>query len=175
MNQRRPDSEKFNFYIVDGRILPVPVEEFANPNHDQKGRFTESPFTKTRQPGGGATLDSKTGANVTEGYAVALEGHSSITPTEEFFSGPKGKEKGRQILKDWIKKAHKDGLLKDPNIKIGLWHDEVHNEIVIDASEQVMDRTKAIHLGRERDQQGIYHLVPGGEGYIDTGGTGGRE
>lgn len=158
------------------------VEEFYNKNHDKQGRFSEeagvgvgeSVIDKAREPGGGATLQPSTGEDVIEGYAVAVSNEfSSITPVAEFFSGPPGEEKGREILKAWLKQNKE--LFSDPKIKIGLWHDEEHSEIVLDASEQFMDRDRALVAGRFRNQQGIYHLVPGGEGYIPTGGTGGRE
>lgn len=147
-------------------------------SHGNRGGGGGSRIGEWREPDSGATIDPLSGRDVVEGYAVSLQGNSSITPVSEFFSGPPGQEKGRGILKAWIKKAKADGLLDNPAIKIGIWHDSEHSEIVIDPSEVVISRSKAIRLGRERNQQGIYHLVPaehGGEGYIPTGGTGDRE
>lgn len=147
------------------------AQEFSNPNHDEKGRFAPGPFSGLKDEGGGATIDPATGKHVTEGYAVSLEGHSSVTPVEEFFSGKP--PKGVRILADWIKKAKSEGLLDNPSVKIGLWHDPESKNIFIDASEQVMNRAKAVRLGKKRDQIGIYHLKKGGEGYIHIGGSGG--
>lgn len=151
--------------------LRAKAEEFYNKSHDEKGRFAPGPFAGLKDPGGGATVDPATGKHVTEGYAVSLEGHSSVTPVKEFFSGRP--PKGAKILADWIKNAKATGLLDKPEIKIGLWHDPESQKIFIDASEQVMDRAKAVNLGKKRDQIGIYHLAPNGEGYIHIGGSGG--
>lgn len=145
--------------------------ELANKNHDAKGRFAPSPFSGLKEEGGGATIDPATSKHVTEGYAVSLEGHSSVTPAKEFFSG--SPPKGAQIFANWIKQAKTTGLLDNPAVKIGLWHDPESKNIFIDASEQVMNRSKAIKLGKQRNQIGIYHLKPGGEGYIHIGGSGG--
>lgn len=152
----------------------------AHGDHDQKSHGNRggggvSRIEEWREPESGATIEPVSGRDVVEGYAVSLQGFSSITPVSEFFSGDPGQERGREILKAWIKKAKAAGYFNNPAVKIGVWHDGEHGEIVIDASEQVMDRAKAIRLGQERNQQGIYHLKPGGEGYIDTGGTGDRE
>lgn len=144
--------------------------EFSNPYHDKRGRFSEA-LEGAKTPGGGATIEPGTGKSVETGYAVAVDNkYSSITPVAEFFSGEP--PRGAKILADWLKKNKE--LFRDPNIKIGIWHDEEHHEIVLDPAEHVMDRTRALALGRSRDQQGIYGLGAKGEGYIETGGSGGR-
>jgi hypothetical protein len=120
---------------------------------------------------GGATIDPATGTEPSEGFAVALEGHSSITPDAEFFSGPPGRERGRAILRAWLRE-HRAALAEGTHI--GVWHDVAHREVVLDPVDVFPSdaREEAIAAGRERDQQSIYDLKAGVE--IPTGGTGGR-
>lgn len=152
------------------------VEEFGegNPYHDEKGRFAPGPSSSTidtmvsrLKENEGGSINPRTGKDVQEGYAVATGTHSSITPAAEFFANPE------KVFKDWIKSGVATEF-KNPAVHVGLWYDKEHGEVVLDPSEQVMNREDAIKLGRSRDQQGIFDLKPKGEGYIDTGGSGGR-
>lgn len=147
------------------------VTEFYNENHDEKGRFTGpgdvgNKVVEAVKEHGGATLEPVGGADVQEGYAVGL---GTVHPGTEHNSSAASFT--AKDVKNWLKSdAVKEVFKSNPNAKIGVWEDE--GKIYLEPSEQVMDRGKAIELGKERNQIGIQHLVPGGEGYISTGGTG---
>jgi ribosomal protein S18 acetylase RimI-like enzyme len=121
---------------------------------------------------GGATVHPKTANEPTEGFAVALQGHSSITPADEFFSGPKGAERGRKVLREWLRRER---AAFGADTHVGVWLDRKHGEVVLDPVDVFPpdQRDEAIAAGRGRDQQAIYDLGAGAE--IPTGGTGGRE
>jgi hypothetical protein len=53
---------------------------------------------------------------------------------------------------------------------VGTWKDPDTGKSVLDVTHIHTDRDAAIAAGKAANQKGIYHL--GGEGYIDTGGTG---
>ncbi len=120
---------------------------------------------------GGGTLPPGGGPEPNDGHAVAFDPkHSSVTPVDDFFAGPKGKEKGRAVFRKWL--ADNKDVLAGENVHVGVWRDDEHGEIVLDPSEVVADRAEALRKGRERDQQAVYDLKAGRE--IPTGGTGGR-
>jgi len=129
-------------------------------------------------PDGGFTISTETGEQPITGFAVALRGHSSLTPVKDFFSGPKGKEKGRKILNDWLKENAE--VFDDPEAHVGAWHDPDNNEICLDPSIVIADRSKAIKRGIKLNQQKICDLsaVAANDwdnAMINTGGTGDRE
>jgi hypothetical protein len=120
---------------------------------------------------GGGTFDPKTGEEPTSGFAVAVPGHTSITPDDEFFAGEPGNEAGNQTYRDWV--AANADILSQPNMYVGVWHDTANSEVVLDPSEVFDDKDEAIAAGVDRDQQAIYDISAGVE--IPTGGTGGRQ
>lgn len=127
------------------------------------------------EPDGGFTINQTTGEQPKEGFAVAIRGHSSITKSEEFFSGEPGNEKGRKIIKDWL--VEKAELFDDDSMHIGAWHNPKTGEIVLDPARVISDRKEAIRAGVEANQIAIADLAAIARGdwdnaFIDTGGTG---
>jgi hypothetical protein len=126
----------------------------------------------------GFTVELVGGSQPTSGFAVAVRGHSSITPAAQFFAGTPGREVGRAILRKYVR--DKRELLSEPGMHLGAWHDPKHDEIVLDPSQVFDNREEAVAAGRLRNQQVIADLGAIHEGrwddaFIDTGGTGDRE
>lgn len=61
-------------------------------------------------------------------------------------------------------------ILKDPRLGIGTWYDKAKNETVLDVVALVADDAHAAALGRNYNQQGIFHL--GRKEYVSTEGDG---
>ena len=144
---------------------------------DSQFTAEESRWNDMQSPDGGFTIDTTTGGQPITGFAVAIRGHSSITPATEFFSGPPGEEKGRKIMADWLKE--KGGVFSDPDVHVGGWHDPKNKEIVLDPVKVIDSRADAITFGRATNQQKITDLAAVSRGdwdnaFIDTGGTGDR-
>ena len=116
---------------------------------------------------GGMTLSFLTGAEPTTGYAVAERGNNQEIPDDVFFD----KAQGIAALREWVI-AHAEKF-DDPAAHLGIWHDEEHNEVVLDISYVVEDRDEAIRLGEQNNQQAIWDIANMAE--IDTGGTGDRQ
>jgi hypothetical protein len=70
---------------------------------------------------------------------------------------------------DEFKKKNADVLSKDDHA-VGTWKDPDTGKAVLDVAKTYIDRDKAIAAGKAANQKAIYHL--GGEGEIQTGGTG---
>jgi len=123
---------------------------------------------------GGFTIVPGTGEQPHTGFAVAREGTSDIIRQFDPSSQESWDRMGDHLLA-YID-THDAAFEKDPNLCIGGWHDTEHGEFVLDLVDRVMERDAAISLATSRDQQGIYDLsTPAGQdGYIATGGTGGR-
>lgn len=68
-----------------------------------------------------------------------------------------------QALADFEEKFAED--LAQPGASVGTWERD-DGKVVLDVVEAIPDRETAIARGRERGQEGIFHL--GGEGYIPT-------
>lgn len=126
--------------------------------HDQASHAGSggSALEKTEREGG-ATISPKTGRSVRKGYAVATGAPSKVVRKADFTP---------EVFREWVNKT-KFG----PNERVGLWDDGEGN-IWLDKTEVVADRASAVRLGRERNEKAIYHLEKGGEGEIDTGGSG---
>jgi hypothetical protein len=97
---------------------------------------------------------------------VSMAGHSGITSYDKFMSDNAAAKK---FLGDWLEKEQ--GTVAKAGW-FGGWHDEEHNEVVLDPSENVTERDQALSLGAGRDQQAIWDVVNHEE--IATGGTGDR-
>jgi hypothetical protein len=160
-------------------LIPARLREF-NQNHDAQGRFSSGSDSAavehqviTDARAGGGTINPVMGTEATHGYAVAIPNHSSISPSAVFFAkdSQTGEPHGVAIVDQWLK-DNATVFDSNPGIHIGVWNDTVHNEIVLDPSEVILDRDTALQAGIDRDQQAIYHLDTGET--IDTGGTGGR-
>jgi hypothetical protein len=147
-----------------------PESEVLVPLEDVPGDVAGRVVDAARR--GGATVHPKTANEPKEGFAVALQGHSSITPADEFFAGPTGDEKGRRVLREWLRRER---AAFGADTHVGVWLDRKHGEVVLDPVDVFPpdQRDEAIAAGRGRDQQAIYDLGAGAE--IPTGGTGGRE
>lgn len=152
------------------RASALNVVEFYNEDHDEQGRFT-GPGTAGKvvdavREHGGATLEPGSGKDVVEGYAVGL---GTVKPGTEHNSDVSSFS--AKDVRNWLRsKAVKETFASNPKAKIGVWEDG--GKIYLEPSEQVDDRATAIKLGKERNQIGVQHLVPKGEGYISTGGSG---
>lgn len=150
-------------------------------DHGRKRKHVSTPAARDamiealRPKEGGFTIDPRNGHTPTTGYAVAYQGHSSITPADDFFSS---KEHANEIVDGWLQKnaAFFD---RHPDAHVGGWHDPVNDEIVLDPSRVIGDRKTAIKLGKQQNQQAIADLAAIHKGdwnnaFIDTGGTGDR-
>jgi len=142
--------------------------------HDSTDRMLDA----LRVAEGGFTIHSETGEQPTTGYAVAVRGHSSITPVDEFFSGEPGNEVGLQVLKDYVRREK--AVLSEPGMHVGGWHDSENGEIVLDPSKVIMDLDEARAFSAAGNQQGFVDLAAIHRGdmdnaFIATGGTGDRE
>ena len=70
---------------------------------------------------------------------------------------------------DEFKKKNADVLSKDGHA-VGTWKDPDTGKVVLDVVKTYSDKDEAIAAGKDANQKAIYHL--GGEGEIQTGGTG---
>jgi hypothetical protein len=130
------------------------------------------------EPDGGFTIDPRDGSTPDHGFAVAIQGHESITPTGEFFQGGPPYDHAVDVVDQWLQQNA--DAFKDPAVMVGGWHDPVHGEIALDPSRVVEDRAEAIKLGQQNNQQAIADLAAIHAGdwdnaIIPTGGTGNRE
>lgn len=83
----------------------------------------------------GVTLEPRTGRKITTGIMVGLRPEQPNPVTvEDFLSGSKGKEKGRQQYRDWLKRELKAGTFDKPEIKAGVWVD--NGRVYIEPSER---------------------------------------
>jgi hypothetical protein len=117
---------------------------------------------------GGITLNFLTGGEPDKGYVVAQKGSNLEVPDSEFFD----KDKGIDILVDWVRQHEKD--FDKPGAHLGIWHDTEHNEVSLDVSFVIDDRNEALRRGSPEveNQQSIYDIATGET--ISTGGTGDR-
>lgn len=115
---------------------------------------------------GGISWHPGDGSEPTDGYMVAVQGHSRILPDTT------SDEEMVSALKDYVREKQ-DLFRANPNMHVGLWHDEEHHELTFDPSEHVADQDQATQLGRDRNQQSIWSVKNGTT--IDTGGTGDRD
>ena len=67
-------------------------------------------------------------------------------------------------------KADNADVLSQPDHAVGTWKDPDTGKAVLDVSKTYADRAEAVAAGKDANQKAIYHL--GGEGEIQTGGTG---
>jgi 2'-5' RNA ligase len=118
------------------------------------------------EPNSGMTI-SLTGDVPTDGYILAIEGHSSANPAAEFTAS---RDAAVQAVDDFL--AQNAGTFSEnPDYMMGLWHNPDTGNVVFDVVEHVPDREEALRLGVQRDQIAIYGITEGE--VIPTGGTGG--
>src|SRR5208337_2787758 len=113
--------------------------------------------------------------------AHEANGGSTFTPAGEDLAGKNlyavGAHPDRTVQVDKLTprvldkfKADNADLLADGKHSIGTWKDPETGKSVLDVSQLHNDREGAIAAGKAANQKSIYHL--GGEGEIQTGGTG---
>ena len=152
--------------------------EFSNPNHDDRGRFTDSAgksagqIVKGIKTEGGATVDPKTGQSVRTGFSVGGVLKARKIPVGDF-STKEGVDKARAGIRSWILDTAEKGVFDHPQFKAGAWYNSRTKNIEIEPAEHISNQDKASKLGRERHQEGVQDLTKIGEaGYISTEGSG---
>lgn len=113
---------------------------------------------------GGFSWSPLRGRRPTEGYMVALTGHTRQLP-EEIVNDPEAffREFDRYMF------DNRAVFENNPDVYLGGWRHEGH--LWLEPSRNVHDRSEAIRLGRETDQIDIYDVKNGTT--INTGGEGG--
>lgn len=106
-----------------------------------------------RAPGGGATIDTRTGKSVQGGFAVATEGHELPVGVDD-------------NLDSAIEQYQRDNAeaLAEPGNMFGLWHDDIpdsrtYGQVVLDISHVVATHDEAVEYGRAQQQTAIFDLT----------------
>ena len=114
--------------------------------------------------------ESPGGFTVRPGYEKPTTGTIVSLPTSagmnlQFNPGEKA---SRAVLRDWVKKA-RNYLRNHEDTYIGGWKNDA-GKIYLDISERYSDHAKAMKLGKERNQEGVFRLDD--FSFHPTGGTG---
>ena len=130
----------------------TPAEALIQSIHDSGG-FTYDPRT-----GGLIKVGDVQGVAVAVPHTEQIVGRGAEVSREEFTAG----------VADVVEK-YGDQLGK--GAFLGGWYSEERGAYMVELTEVVKDRSAAIRLGIERNQEGVFDLGTGE--YIPTGGTGG--
>lgn len=104
------------------------------------GRWDASALIEHIKKAGGITLHSLTGHQPSVGYIVNDSHHTLTLPAATFFSS------GEKLLEDFSKVS----------AYVGIWHDVIRKEVIIDTVEVLQDREEALQLGLQRNQRYIW-------------------
>lgn len=113
----------------------------------------------------GATFDIRTREFKKDGFAVADP--AQAYQAEEKHSSPVFAEEGRKLIGEFIKNW--EGELTEPNKYVGAWLDD--GNYYLDVATVVMDRSKAIEMGKETDQIAIWDLGANAEVRLRKAGS----
>ena len=145
----------------------------ADQPRDDHGRFgsgstlnMDNLADQVREPDSGFTIDLKTGKSPTDGYIVAIDGHSGKFPHEKFLND---REYRTQAIKGWLKENAKE--FKPAGRMMGGWHDPEHGDIILDVVERHATLEGGMAAGKAGNQISMYDVV--NNKTIPTGGTGG--
>lgn len=159
-----------------------PEADFANPYHDETGRFTTAQGSHGRTASkvvegikeGGATIDPRTGKKITTGFAVGGVLKSTKIPATGVDT-PEGEVQAKAQIKAWLKSTAEKGVFDHPQFKVGAWFNDRTGRIEIEPAEIISNKAEANKAGRKRHQEGIADLsmfARGENGYISTEGSG---
>jgi hypothetical protein len=108
---------------------------------------------KAQEPGGGFTMDLRTGEPVMRGFAVAMAGNERAVPADA-------------SLPDAIERYVDDhaDILAEPGNMLGAWHDDIPDsatfgQVVLDISHVVASHDEAVEYGRSQQQTAIFDLT----------------
>ena len=113
----------------------------------------------------GATFDIRTREFKKDGFAVADP--AQAYQAEEKHSSPVFAEEGRKLIGEFIKNWEDE--LAEPNKYVGAWLDD--GNYYLDVATVVMDRSKAIEMGKETDQIAIWDLGANAEVRLRKAGS----
>lgn len=91
------------------------------------------------------------GKQPTSGYMVAFQGAWQPVPEKEF------RDNGRQVIRDYLRK-HSKALGGSEKTYMGIWFNTDTRTYEFDLSEQVMNKRKAISIGRAREQEAAWDV-----------------
>lgn len=111
----------------------------------------------------GASVKPQTGETPTSGYMVSLANRTAF-PSAADLAG----SRGQAIISNFAR-TNADKL-SAPDMHIGSWHDNDTGKVHLDVSQNIGDRTTAIHQGRAQNQKSIWDVAR--KKLINTGGTG---
>lgn len=152
----------------------VRASERYNKNHGKDGKFTSGKaavsatmLAAAHEPDGGATIS--THGDVPQiGYVIAQPGTSGFVGVAGEMYGPDGLPTEEGIAKAVAyMDAHQDAEY------LGVWHNPATGEITFDVVDVLPDdigEDEAKKIGKERNQEAIFHLTT--MSVIETGGTG---
>jgi hypothetical protein len=117
---------------------------------------------------GGFTYDPRTGGLVKVG---TVKGVAVAVPHTEQIVGMGAQVNREEFIGGVADVIQKHGEAMANGAFLGGWFSEERGAYMVELTELIPDRTKAIALGKARNQEGVFDLGTGD--YIDTGGTGG--
>jgi GNAT superfamily N-acetyltransferase len=113
----------------------------------------------------GATFDNRTREFKQEGFAVADP--AQAYEAEEKHVSSVFAEEGRKLIGEFIKQWKDE--LAEPNKYVGAWLD--NGNYYLDVATVVMDRSKAVEMGKETDQIAIWDLGANAEVRLRKAGS----
>jgi hypothetical protein len=145
---------------LDYAVAPLTPEQLGKAD---AGRLAEA----ATPPGGGFTIDVRTGNQPTEGFSVAISGHETPVPADHNLT---------QAI-ETFKAEHADELAQ-PGTHLGGWHDDIEDsptfgQVVLDISHVEPTQEAAEAFGRAHGQTAIYDLKKGETLDIRTAESGG--
>ncbi len=117
---------------------------------------------------GGFTYDPRTGGLVKVG---TVKGVAVAVPHTEQIVGLGAQVNREEFIGGVADVIQKHGEAMANGAFLGGWFSEERGAYMVELTELIPDRAKAIALGKARNQEGVFDLSNGD--YIDTGGTGG--
>jgi hypothetical protein len=104
---------------------------------------------------GGFTVDPRTGATPTSGFAVNTGAKALVVPGPTFFVPD-----GVRVLADYVR-GHPDLLDPRSPVLFGGWYHRGSDRVVLSHVDNVDDRDEAVRLGVARRQTDVYDLGAG--------------
>lgn len=110
--------------------------------------------SSAHEPDGGFTLHPDLSPDTsTEGHVVALAAYEHRVPAAELTT---------KDVTDYAR-AHK-ALLRNPNLRVGGWHNPADGQVYLDIARVVPTREEALSLAREQGQLSVYDRAAAGRG-----------
>lgn len=94
------------------------------------------------------------GKEPADGFMVSFVGAWNPVAEDDF------RENGRAIIRDYLKQ-HRDALRASEKTYMGIWFNTDTRQYEFDLSEQIPTKSRAIEVGRERQQEAAWDVVRG--------------